>query len=124
MPRAAENELSRAENELQWEELNQMILSRSVPVLLSASALAMGLSASPAAAANGEVIVFETEVQRLTTYATPDDCEKLPLAAHVLVNNTDDPVRIYGDPFCMGPSVTVPPGHGTHVAPGSGSFSA
>ncbi|MEU5849146.1 hypothetical protein [Saccharopolyspora shandongensis] len=101
-----------------------MSLSRSVSMLLPASALAMGLSAGSAAAANGEVVVFETEAQQLTTYAAPQGCEKLPLAAHVLVNNTDGPVRIYGDPLCMGPSVTVLPGYGSHVAPGSGSFSA
>ncbi|MDA3624615.1 hypothetical protein OU415_04135 [Saccharopolyspora sp. WRP15-2] len=101
-----------------------MSLLRSTPVLLSASAAAMALAAGSAAAASGEVVVFETELQPLTTYADPTGCQKLPLAAHVLTNNTDSPVRIYGDPFCLGPSVIVLPGHGTHVAPGSGSFSA
>ncbi|RKT89230.1 hypothetical protein SAMN05421805_1354 [Saccharopolyspora antimicrobica] len=101
-----------------------MSLFRSVPVLLAASALAMGMSAGTAAAASGEVVVFETEMQQLTTYTAPEGCHKLPMAAHVLVNNTDQPVRIYGDPFCLTPSVTVQPGYGSHVAPGSGSFSA
>lgn len=83
----------------------------------------MGAAAVPASAATGQVTVFETEVQSLTTYDNPDGCYKLPLAAHVLNNQTDEPVRIYGDPFCMGPSLLVEPGHGSHVAPGSGSFS-
>jgi hypothetical protein len=68
--------------------------------------------------------LLETEMQQLTTYENPDGCHKLPLAAHVLNNQTDEPVRIYGDPLCLGPSVTVEPGHGSHVPPGSGSFSA
>ncbi|GAA4847632.1 hypothetical protein [Saccharopolyspora rosea] len=97
---------------------------RCASVALAAGALVTGLSAGVAAAADGEVTVFETEVQPLTTYAAPEGCQKLPMAAHVLVNNTDKPVKIYGDPFCVGPSVTIPPGHGSHVAPGSGSFSA
>ncbi|MGW3467627.1 hypothetical protein ACWDKQ_03980 [Saccharopolyspora sp. NPDC000995] len=84
---------------------------------------AMGAVAVPASAATGQVTVFETEAQPLTTYENPDGCYKLPLAAHVLNNQTDKPVRIYGDPFCMTPSLTVEPGRGSHVAPGSGSFS-
>ena len=97
---------------------------RCASVALATGALVTGLSAGVATAASGEVTVFETELQPLTTYSAPEGCQKLPMAAHVLVNNTDEPVRIYGDPFCVGPSVTIPPGHGSHVAPGSGSFSA
>ncbi|PKW18384.1 hypothetical protein [Saccharopolyspora spinosa] len=84
---------------------------------------AMGAAAVPASAATGQVTVFETEAQPLTTYENPEGCYKLPLAAHVLNNQTDKPVQIYGDPFCMTPSLTVQPGRGSHVAPGSGSFS-
>lgn len=77
-----------------------------------------------ALAASGQVTVFETEVQQLTTYDEPSGCHKLPEAAHVLNNQTDEPVRIYADPLCVGPGLVVEPGHGSHVAPGSGSFSA
>ncbi|WP_433869047.1 hypothetical protein [Saccharopolyspora sp. CA-218241] len=91
---------------------------------LAAGAFAMLVSAGAATASTGEVAVFETELQPLTSYANPTGCHKLPMAAHVLVNQTDQPVRIYGDPFCLTPSLTVQPGHGSHVAPGSGSFSA
>ncbi|GAA4867779.1 hypothetical protein [Saccharopolyspora cebuensis] len=91
---------------------------------LAAGAFAMLVSAGAASAATGEVVVFETEVQQATTWANPNGCQKLPLAAHVLVNQTDQPVRIYGDPFCLTPSLTVEPGYGAHVMPGSGSFSA
>ncbi|MBB5158800.1 hypothetical protein [Saccharopolyspora phatthalungensis] len=86
--------------------------------------LAIVATAIPAAAATGEVVVFENEFTKLTRYQNPDGCKKLPAAAHVLNNETDQPVKIYGDPFCLGPSLTVPPGMGSHVAAGSGSFSA
>ncbi|MDT0270785.1 hypothetical protein RM844_31400 [Streptomyces sp. DSM 44915] len=60
----------------------------------------------------------------MTNYQDPTGCHKLPLDAHVLSNNTDGPVVIYGDPLCLTPGLTVQPGYGSHVAPGSGSFSA
>ncbi|MFB4263387.1 hypothetical protein [Nonomuraea sp. GTA35] len=31
---------------------------------------------------------------------------------------------VYGDPFCLAPGLTIHPGYGAHVMPGSGSFSA
>ncbi|MEZ7006295.1 hypothetical protein VM636_04330 [Streptomyces sp. SCSIO 75703] len=101
-------------------------MRRSVITCALLAAVAwVGLTPGPAAAAaEGEVTVFQTELQPLTVYRDPAGCHKLPAAAHVLNNATDGPVRIYGDPFCLGPSVTVPPGYGAHVAPGSGSFSA
>ncbi|GAA0823688.1 hypothetical protein ACFQVD_03335 [Streptosporangium amethystogenes subsp. fukuiense] len=77
----------------------------------------------PAQAATGEVVVFEVEPIPLKVYTDPSGCVKLPPAAHVLINQTDKPVRTYSDPLCLGPSLTVQPGYGTHVAPGSGSFS-
>lgn len=101
-----------------------MRLNRFMPVLFIAGALVIGAPGSSALAATGQVTVFETEVQELTTYDDPSGCQKLPPAAHVLNNKTDEPVRIYGDPLCVGPSLVVQPGHGSHVAPGSGSFSA
>lgn len=92
-------------------------------------AVVSGLSVSiltgiPAAAATGDVTVFSTELQPLDVYHDPVGCIKLPPAAHVLVNQTSDPVRIYADPFCLLPGLTIQPGFGSHVAPGSGSFSA
>lgn len=74
-------------------------------------------------AANGEVTVFSTEVSPLTVYENPAGCTKLPADGHVLVNRSDQPVTVYADPFCMTPGLTVLPGYGAHVAPGSGSFS-
>jgi hypothetical protein len=82
------------------------------------------LGAEPAAAASGRVVVFETEVQELSTYDDPSGCTKLPAAAHVLLNLTDEPVKTYGDPLCLVPSLTVEPGYGAHVPPATGSFSA
>ncbi|MFF0393466.1 hypothetical protein ACFYS8_32930 [Kitasatospora sp. NPDC004615] len=92
-----------------------------------AAASVLGLAApAPAAtrSANGQVVVFSTELQPLDVYSNPSGCQQLPTAAHVLSNQTDAPVRVYGNPLCLGPSVTVQPGYGTHVPGGAGSFSA
>ena len=91
-------------------------------VIAAATSLA---SAAPAAAESdtGEVIVFSTEVTELAVWEDPEGCVKLPVDAHVLVNQTDKNVMIYGDPLCLTPGSTVAPGYGSHVAPGSGSFS-
>ncbi|MFI6348190.1 hypothetical protein [Streptomyces sp. NPDC050560] len=76
------------------------------------------------AADAGKVDVFRTELSPVTVFQDPHGCRKLPADAHVLVNNTDRPVTVYADPFCVTPGLVVPPGYGSHVAPGSGSFSA
>ncbi|WP_344437808.1 hypothetical protein [Kitasatospora nipponensis] len=91
---------------------------------LFATAALLGLAAPPAQAATGEVVVFSTELQPLDVYRDPVGCVKLPLAAHVLDNQTDRPVQVFADPFCLGPALTVQPGFGSHVPPGSGSFRA
>ncbi|MBZ4014922.1 hypothetical protein [Streptomyces purpurogeneiscleroticus] len=98
----------------------------SVFALVAGALLASVSATAPATAApsNGEVTVFQTEIQPVTTYENPVGCNKLPLGSHVLVNRTDKPVKVYGDPFCLTPSLTVQPGHGAHVDPTSGSFSA
>ncbi|MGW4404403.1 hypothetical protein ACWEJ6_10245 [Nonomuraea sp. NPDC004702] len=91
--------------------------------LALASATAALLAPLPAQAATGQVVVFQVEPLPLEIYDDPGGCTKLPAAAHVLNNQTDQVVRIYGDPFCFGSSVTVQPGYGSHVPAGSGSFS-
>ncbi|MEW2620527.1 hypothetical protein [Streptomyces sp. NPDC048106] len=97
-----------------------------IALLAAASALiAVSATAGTAhAAEEGDVVVFRTELSPLTVYHDPYGCQKLPLDAHVLTNRTDRPVTVYGDPFCLTPGLVVLPGHGSHVAPGSGSFSA
>ncbi|WP_409473353.1 hypothetical protein [Streptomyces sp. HC307] len=91
---------------------------------LAAAVLALGVTAAPANAATGEVVVFEVETAPLTVYTNPaEGCYKLPAAAHVLTNRTDLPLRIHADPLCLDPGLTVEPGYGSHVAAGSGSFS-
>ncbi|MFE5515504.1 hypothetical protein ACFQ9J_33795 [Streptomyces sp. NPDC056529] len=42
----------------------------------------------------------------------------------MLTNRAGRPVRIYGNPFRLGPSVTVQPGYGAHVPGGTRSFPA
>lgn len=101
-------------------------MSKTRPILLGAAgALSLvGLLGTPALAATGRVVVFQTEVQPLSVYEDPSGCHAMPPLSHVLTNETDSPVRIYPDPFCLGPSTVVQPGYGSHVAPGAGSFSA
>lgn len=96
---------------------------RPVFVAAAAALTTLVLGGGTASAATGDITVFETELQPLTTYENPEGCHKLPAFAHVLTNRTDKPVKVYGDPFCLTPALTVQPGHGSHVAPGSGSFS-
>lgn len=98
----------------------RVFLLAAVGALLAASAA----TGTAAAAEEGDVAVFSTEVTPLTVYRDPHGCQKLPPDAHVLTNHTDRPVTVYADPFCLTPGLTVQPGHGSHVAPGSGSFSA
>ena len=96
-------------------------------VLISALAMTIPLmisGAGTASASTGRVVVFGTEVEKLSVYENPDGCKKLPATAHVLVNLTDQPVETYGDPLCLTPGLTVQPGYGTHVVPATGSFSA
>ncbi|MFD8481575.1 hypothetical protein [Kitasatospora sp. NPDC059673] len=103
------------------------MIVRAILVSMVAAASALGLAApAPAAtrSANGQVVVFSTELQPLDIYTNPSGCQQLPATAHVLNNQTDGPVQVYGNPLCLGPSVTVKPGHGTHVPGGAGSFSA
>ncbi|MFJ6518035.1 hypothetical protein ACIQJ4_07200 [Streptomyces filamentosus] len=98
--------------------------TRAALVSLIAAGSMLGLAAPAQAAASGDVVVFSTEAQPLDVYRDPAGCRQLPTVAHVLTNQTDGPVRIYGNPFCLGPSLVVQPGYGTHVPGGAGSFSA
>ncbi|MFD8600289.1 hypothetical protein ACFV1L_35345 [Kitasatospora sp. NPDC059646] len=103
------------------------MIVRAILVSMVAAASVIGLAApAPATtrAASGEVVVFSTEALPLDVYRDPAGCQQLPALAHVLNNETDGPVQVYGNPFCLGPSLTVQPGYGTHVPGGAGSFSA
>lgn len=91
-------------------------------VVAAASAMAL-FAATPAEASSGRVTVFTTEVTPLKVYDDPSGCNALPPGAHVLTDETDSPVRVYADPFCLTPSLVVQPGYGTHVPPLAGSFS-
>ncbi len=98
--------------------LTAAIVLCTAPVITGSAAFA------DSASATGRVVVFSTELQALDHWDDPDGCQKLPDAAHVLINETDQVVNTYGDPLCMTPNLTVQPGYGAHVAPGTGSFSA
>lgn len=100
------------------------VRAKAVLVSVIATVSVLGLTESAQAAASGDVVVFSSEFQPLNTYSNPEGCQHLPPAAHVLSNLTDSPVKVYGDPFCLTPSLVVQPGYGTHVPGGAGSFSA
>jgi hypothetical protein len=100
-------------------------LGVTLAAVCSVLCLAGSAQAAPVQdASTGQVVVFSTEFQPLTTWENPEGCQHLPAGAHVLTNQTDMAVTVYGDPFCMTPSpVRVSPGHGSHVPPTAGSFS-
>ncbi|EME51183.1 hypothetical protein [Amycolatopsis decaplanina] len=100
-------------------------MNRFVTAVLSAASASMLLLASspPAQAVAGEVVVFSHELQRLDSYKNPEGCNILPVAAHVLVNQSSSGVVVHGDPLCLTPGVRVEAGYGSHVPPMSGSFS-
>jgi hypothetical protein len=101
-----------------------IVRAKAILVSLVAAGSVLGLAGAAQAAASGDVVVFSTEAQPLDIYRDPEGCRQLPTAAHVLSNLTDKPVKVYSNPFCLGPSLVVQPGYGTHVPGGAGSFSA
>jgi len=96
-----------------------------VVTVVCGAGLAAGATANAGAdtAAAGAVLVFQHELTATTRYVNPEGCTKLPLAAHLLVNTTDEDVKLYADPFCLTYSMVVPPGYGAHIPPVTGSFS-
>ncbi|MFI7677230.1 hypothetical protein [Actinophytocola sp. NPDC049390] len=91
----------------------------------SAAVLAAGL-ATPAAAATGAVIAYTHDFTPLAVWEDPSGCTQLPLGTHIIFNETDGPITIYGDPLCLiplEPMAQVASGYGTHVS-AVGSFSA
>ncbi|KOX12398.1 hypothetical protein [Nocardiopsis sp. NRRL B-16309] len=101
-----------------------MKLLGSLVAAFAAAAAAVLVSAVPAQAATGEIVVFTTELEEVTTYQDPESgsCRHLPLTAHVVINQTDSDVFIHANAFCFGPGVLVAPDRGWH-APPSGMFS-
>lgn len=89
-----------------------------VPTML----LTTVVTATPAAAATGSVVVFSIDELPLDVYKNPTGCKKLPIAAHVLANLTNRDVYVHGDPTCLTPGLPVPADHGVHVPPGTGAF--
>ncbi len=91
---------------------------------MTASLLASAMSPAQAEPATGFVLVFETEFTPAVRFENPSGCYKLPLTSHVLVNQTASTVTVHADPLCLLPGLPVAPGYGSHVALGTGSFSA
>lgn len=85
-----------------------------------AAAALVGLGVAPqAAAASGQVVAFASEFVPTRTWHNPSGCHQLPLGAHVIVDNTDTPIRVYADPLCVIPTepfATIQAGYGTHVS--------
>jgi hypothetical protein len=95
----------------------------STLIAVTAAGLMLAITATPAQAATGQVVVFSTELTPLKVYDNPSGCLTFPPLAHVLNNQTDKPVTVHGDPFCLTPGLKVLPGYGMHVPAGYGSFS-
>lgn len=90
--------------------------------LVSTIVFPSAASSAPTPAAEGTVTIFSHEFAPLTVHENPKGCTLILPTAHVLINQTNTPIRVYGDPLCLTPSITVTPGFGFHVSPGSGSF--
>jgi hypothetical protein len=103
--------------------MKKALASGAVIIFCALSIAAEPIASADPGTATGRVVVFSTELQELDIVENPDGCRRLPDAAHVLINETDQVVTTYGDPLCMTPSLPVQPGYGAHVAPGTGSFS-
>ncbi|WP_156756585.1 hypothetical protein [Actinokineospora pegani] len=95
--------------------------------VLLALTLATAVPATAAAAEEpDQVVVFQHEFTELSVYPEPEGCVRLPLASHVIFNQTDEPITIYADPLCLvpiEPVARIKPGHGSHVS-SVGSFRA
>jgi hypothetical protein len=102
-----------------------MMPRHSAAAALAGAVAAFGLlgTALPVQAATGQVVLFFTELQPLTTWDNPTGCHKLPALVHQLNNHTDGDVQVYNDPFCLTPMLTIKPSYGSHIPPMSGSFS-
>ncbi|MGF1430842.1 hypothetical protein [Kitasatospora sp. LaBMicrA B282] len=94
----------------------------SLTLLLAATSL-LGLAAVPAQANTGQAVIFSVDYQPLDVRNNPTGCQGLPTTAHVLNNQTDGPLYLYGNPWCVGPAIALAPGTGAHVPAGIGSFS-
>ncbi|RKS09722.1 hypothetical protein DFP74_5464 [Nocardiopsis sp. Huas11] len=101
-----------------------MKLLHAIGSTVTVAAATVLIGTGPAQAATGEVIVFTTELEELTTYQDPasGSCMALPATAHVVINRTDADVYIHPGRTCFLPGVQVAPDHGWH-APPSGMFS-
>lgn len=101
--------------------MRKFLVAGVVAIAATTTTGAGAASADPAP--TGKIMVFSHEFSQVTEWENPQGCQKLPIDAHVLINDTDKPVRTFVDPFCLAPSMTVQPAYGSHVAPGTGSFS-
>lgn len=101
-----------------------LVFAGLVGALSAASAIIFppAAASAPAPAAVGTVTIFSHELTPLIAHENPSGCTIVLPTAHVLINQTDTPVRVFGDPLCLSPSITVSPGFGFHLSPGSGSF--
>lgn len=93
--------------------------------LTASAALTSSAQASPAQASpgNGEVLVFTVDLVKATVFEDPRGCHELPLGAHVLINRTNRPIKIFPT-GCFGIGLTIGEGVGIHVPPAMGAFRA
>ncbi|WP_372410666.1 hypothetical protein [Streptomyces luteireticuli] len=93
---------------------NRLVMGLTAASFAAALTLGGGV---PAQAAGGEVVVFQVDALPLKHYPNPQGCTNLSTALHhVLINQTDRPVKVYNLPNCIGvPLATVQPDTGAHA---------
>ncbi|WP_084734726.1 hypothetical protein [Actinophytocola xinjiangensis] len=99
---------------------------RRFATLAIVTAAAWASSVVPASAATGEVVAFVADLLPVTRFENPSGCTALPAGSHVIFNETDGPITVYGDPLCfvpLEPLATLEPGRSMHVTM-AGSFRA
>ncbi|MGV9378557.1 hypothetical protein ACWDRB_22255 [Nonomuraea sp. NPDC003707] len=81
---------------------------RSILALLTVAATAVTLTATPATAASGAVIISNLgEPAWGIGDPRPGDCHDLGPGYHAVINETDGPILVYSDHACEGEPMLV-----------------
>ncbi|MFI6739435.1 hypothetical protein ACIBI9_41480 [Nonomuraea sp. NPDC050451] len=81
---------------------------RSIPALLAVAATTLALTATPASAAEGAVIILTAgETAWGIGDPRPGECHDLGPEFHAVVNETDGPIVVFGDRACEGEGMLV-----------------
>jgi hypothetical protein len=101
-------------------------MSRTLLAMTAAALLCLAVATPATADEHERVVAYNSEFTPVHVWHEPVGCNVLPFATHVIVNETDRPIRVYADPVCLvplEPTATVFSGDSTHVS-SVGSFRA